>query len=130
MRHGTSNRRTRSRNPNTNHNSNGGGRGKAPNKNKVFDSSGPEVRIRGTAHQITEKYAALAKDATSSGHHTLAESYMQHAEHYQRLLNEWAEQQPVQVTKPVANTEEVTSDDTSDVVAAAETQKEKVLEEA
>lgn len=85
MRHGTSNRRARGRNSNN--------RGKGGNNRaKVFDSNGPEVRIRGTAHQILEKYEGLAKDAKSSGDHVLAESYMQHAEHYQRMIVEWDEQ--------------------------------------
>jgi hypothetical protein len=57
------------------------------NKNRVLDSNGPDVRIRGTAHQIVEKYNTLAKDAFSSGDRVLAESYLQHAEHYQRLVN-------------------------------------------
>ena len=84
MRHGTSNRRSRNRN---------GNRGKGGNNRaQVFDSNGPEVRIRGTAHQICEKYAALAKDAKSSGDHVLAESYLQHAEHYQRIISTWDEQ--------------------------------------
>lgn len=55
----------------------------------VFDSNGPDVRIRGTAHQICEKYVALAKDAASSGDAILSESYLQHAEHYQRTINQW-----------------------------------------
>lgn len=96
MRHGSgnnnSNRRNRSRN------SGGGGRrggsnsGGAPKRSQVFDSNGPDVRIRGTAHQIVEKYAALAKDANSSGEFTLAENYLQHAEHYQRMVNVWDEE--------------------------------------
>lgn len=89
MRHSTGNRRQRSRNNGRrNHNGNGGG---APNRSQVFDSNGPDVRIRGTAHQIVEKYQALSKDATSSGDYTLAENYRQHAEHYQRIINDWDE---------------------------------------
>lgn len=57
-----------------------------------FDSNGPDVRIRGTAHQINEKYVTLARDATSAGDHVLAESYLQHAEHYQRFINEITEE--------------------------------------
>lgn len=56
---------------------------------QVFDSNGPDVRIRGTAYQIHEKYMALAKDANGLGDLILAESYLQHAEHYQRLINSW-----------------------------------------
>lgn len=56
---------------------------------QVFDSNGPDVRIRGTAHQVAEKYMALAKDAASSGDIVLSESYLQHAEHYQRIIGAW-----------------------------------------
>ena len=92
MRHGTPNRRSR------NNRGHGGGSGRpggssggggAPNRAQVFDSNGPDVRIRGTAYQIQEKYMALAKDAASSGDQVMAESYLQHAEHYQRVINEW-----------------------------------------
>ena len=55
---------------------------------QTFDSNGPDVRIRGNATQITEKYLTLARDAMSAGDRVLAESYFQHAEHYQRMLNE------------------------------------------
>lgn len=87
MRHTGSNRRPRNRNNNTN---SGGGRSRGNgNRMPVFDSNGPDVRIRGTAHQICEKYMALAKDAASSGDTILSESYLQHAEHYQRTINQW-----------------------------------------
>jgi hypothetical protein len=62
---------------------------------QVFDSNGPDVRIRGTAYQICEKYLALAKDAAAMGDRVVAESYLQHAEHYQRLINTWQSSQPV-----------------------------------
>jgi hypothetical protein len=58
---------------------------------QVFDSNGPDVRIRGTAHQVVEKYHALAKDAASMGDRVLSESYLQHAEHYQRIISSWDE---------------------------------------
>ncbi|MCH4089989.1 DUF4167 domain-containing protein [Acetobacter sp.] len=74
--------------------SNGGGggtrhqNGQIPlNRNHVFDSNGPEVRIRGTAQQLFEKYLQLGRDATSGGDRVLAEAYFQHAEHYFRILN-------------------------------------------
>ena len=82
MRHGASSRRSRNR-------GNTGGRRNNQNRMQVYDSNGPDVRIRGTAHQVHEKYAALAKDAAGAGDHILAESYLQHAEHYQRLINSW-----------------------------------------
>lgn len=57
------------------------------NRNHVFDSNGPDVRVRGTAQQLFEKYLQLGRDATSSGDRVNAESYFQHAEHYFRILN-------------------------------------------
>jgi hypothetical protein len=93
MRHGPAGRRLRNRGGgggNNNHGRRGGGGGN--NRNQVFDSNGPDVRIRGTAHQIQEKYATLAKDSAAAGDRILAESYLQHAEHYQRIINSWIEQ--------------------------------------
>lgn len=81
MRHGSSGRRSRNRGNNRNSGQN--------SKTRVYDSNGPDVRIRGTAHQVAEKYMALAKDATGAGDHVLAESYLQHAEHYQRVISGW-----------------------------------------
>jgi hypothetical protein len=57
------------------------------NRNHVFDSNGPDVRVRGTSQQLFEKYLQLGRDATSSGDRVMAESYFQHAEHYFRILN-------------------------------------------
>ncbi len=75
----------------------GGGGGSTPirhhngqiplNRNHVFDSNGPDLRIRGTAQQLFEKYLQLGRDATSSGDRVMAEGYFQHAEHYFRILN-------------------------------------------
>lgn len=52
----------------------------------VFDSNGPEVRIRGTAHQVYEKYLGLARDASGSGDRVASENLLQHAEHYYRII--------------------------------------------
>lgn len=57
------------------------------NRNHVFDSSGPDLRIRGTSQQLFEKYLQLGRDATGSGDRVMAESYFQYAEHYFRILN-------------------------------------------
>jgi hypothetical protein len=57
------------------------------NRNHVFDSNGPDMRVRGTAQQLFEKYLQLGRDATSSGDRVMAEGYFQHAEHYFRILN-------------------------------------------
>lgn len=79
------------------HNKRGRGRGGnrrvgAPSRNQTFDSNGPDVRIRGNAHQVHEKYLTLARDASASGDRVLAESYFQHAEHYYRILNAFSEE--------------------------------------
>lgn len=81
MKHGTSGRRSRNRGKSR--------RGGNKNRSRVYDSNGPEVRIRGTAHQVFDKYDALAKDAAAASNHILAQSYLQHAEHYQRIINDW-----------------------------------------
>lgn len=63
------------------------GGGQQPlNRNHVFDSNGPDVRLRGTAQQLFEKYLQLGRDATSAGDRVAAEGYFQHAEHYFRIL--------------------------------------------
>lgn len=95
MRHASNNRRPRGRGGNPHHRRGGnGGQGQTYSRNQVFDSNGPDVRIRGTAFQICEKYMTLAKDATSMGDVVMAESYMQHAEHYQRIISTWAAENP------------------------------------
>src|SRR3546814_13921942 len=67
-------------------NSGGGGRRNVPPRHQTFDSNGPNVRIRGNAHQVHEKYLALARDAASAGDRIAAENYYQHAEHYFRII--------------------------------------------
>ena len=57
------------------------------NSNRSLDSSGPDVKVRGSASTIYEKYTTLARDAASSGNRVKAENYRQHAEHYLRLVN-------------------------------------------
>jgi Domain of unknown function (DUF4167) len=68
------------------HNTGGGGGGGGFNPNRTFDSSGPEVKIRGSANHVYEKYLQLARDANSSGDRVTAENYLQHAEHYFRIM--------------------------------------------
>jgi len=53
---------------------------------RSYESNGPDVKIRGTAAHIAEKYMSLARDALSSGDIVAAESYLQHAEHYNRII--------------------------------------------
>lgn len=56
------------------------------NSNRTLDSSGPDVKVRGTAMYIYDRYQQLARDATSTGDRIAAENYLQHAEHYYRLM--------------------------------------------
>lgn len=56
--------------------------------NRVFDSSGPEGKVRGTPQQIIEKYLTLARDAQLSGDRVAEQAFLQHAEHYTRMLGE------------------------------------------
>ncbi|AQS40930.1 MAG: Hypothetical protein BHV28_02080 [Candidatus Tokpelaia hoelldobleri] len=60
---------------------------RAPNPlTRNYESNGPDVKIRGNAQHIAEKYAALARDAQASGDRVMAENYLQHAEHYMRII--------------------------------------------
>ncbi|MEP3274769.1 MAG: DUF4167 domain-containing protein [Stappiaceae bacterium] len=63
-----------------------GGR-KGPNPlTRTYDSNGPDVKVRGTAHHVAEKYQQLARDSQASGDRIMAENYLQHAEHYLRIV--------------------------------------------
>ncbi len=77
MRQGNNNRRQRGRNNRRGNNQ--------PNRNQVYDSNGPSVRVRGNAQQVMDKYLALARDAQAAGNHVMAEAYFQHGEHYLRI---------------------------------------------
>ena len=78
------------RRPQHNGGNNGGG---GFNPNRSFDSNGPEVKIRGSATQVYEKYLQLARDANSAGDRVMAENYLQHAEHYFRIMAAQAQAQ-------------------------------------
>lgn len=70
--------------------SRGRGRNNKPHmspRQQTFDSNGPDVRVRGNAYQVLEKYLALARDASAAGDRISAENFLQHAEHYYRLIN-------------------------------------------
>ena len=75
--------KSRSRNKNS-----GNRRSMANAVNRVFDSAGPEGKVRGTPQQIIEKYMTLFRDSQLSGDRIAAENFQQHAEHYIRLLSE------------------------------------------
>jgi Domain of unknown function (DUF4167) len=78
MKQGQGSKRTRGRN---------GGRRGSSNRQQLFDSNGPSVRIRGNAFQVHEKYLGLARDAAGAGDRVAAENYYQHAEHYFRIYS-------------------------------------------
>src|SRR3954454_7829832 len=87
MRNGQNKRmRGRNRNHKSHHGGGGGGGGGGHHHHnpltRVYESNGPEVKIRGNAHHIAEKYLQLARDAQTSGDPVTAENYFQHAEHY------------------------------------------------
>ena len=75
MRQGNGSRRSRGR-----------GNGKRQGRGGQIDSHGPDIRIRGSAQQVCNKYLALARDATSIGDRISAENLFQHAEHYFRIM--------------------------------------------
>src|SRR5579884_2591657 len=80
---------------------NGGGGGGGPHHNRprlphrvqTFDSNGPNVKIRGNAYQVFERYVALAREAQAAGDRIAAENLYQHAEHYFRIMNAQGEGQ-------------------------------------
>src|ERR1051325_10993214 len=89
MSNGQNNKRMRVRNRNHkgHHGGGRGGRGHHHNPlTRASESNGPEVKIRGNAHHIAEKYLQLARDAQSAGDPVTAENHFQHAEHYFRLI--------------------------------------------
>ena len=78
MRSGQQNKRGRGRNNNQRKSGNP--------LSRTYDSTGPDVKIRGTAQHIADKYAAMARDALGAGDTVMAENYLQHAEHYNRII--------------------------------------------
>jgi hypothetical protein len=87
MKPGPNSKRSRGRgNPRRPNNNNINNNNNNP-RNQLFESNGPEVRIRGTVNQVLEKYLALARDSSSSGDYVSAENFFQHAEHYYRILS-------------------------------------------
>ena len=70
----------------------GGNNNNNPNPNRHYESNGPDVRIRGSAQQILDKYLQYARDAQTSGDRVKAEALFQHAEHYARIVAEFEKQ--------------------------------------
>src|ERR1700751_4313709 len=112
MRNGQNNKRMRNRNNNNNNNNNR--RGQNP-LTRVYESNGPDIKIRGTASHIAEKYVQLARDARSSGDPVAAENYYQHAEHYFRLIAAAQEQFRQNQPQPrTDNSPEISGEDGED----------------
>jgi hypothetical protein len=112
MRNGQNNKRMRNRNNSSNNNNNNNRRGQNP-MTRVFESNGPDIKIRGTASHVAEKYVQLARDARSSGDPVAAENYYQHAEHYFRLIAAAQEQFRQNQPQPRPDNE-MTADDGED----------------
>lgn len=94
MRGPGNNKRSRNRNNGGGHQNNGN-RPRLPNRMQTFDSSGPNIKIRGNAYQVFERYVALAREAASAGDRIAAENYYQHAEHYFRIMNADGQGNPI-----------------------------------
>ena len=100
------NKRMRNRNNNSNNNNNNSNNNNRRGQNpmtRVFESNGPDIKIRGTASHVAEKYVQLARDARSSGDPVASENYYQHAEHYFRLIA--AAQEQFRQNQPQPRTE-------------------------
>ena len=107
--------------------------------NRVFDSAGPEGKVRGTPQQIIDKYQSLAHDSQLSGDRVSAENFQQHSEHYARLLleaqKEIAEKSAAQESMTGSSTKENTKSDNvenkdlSDVTSLKEKKEEISLEQ-
>lgn len=97
----------------------GGGQSGGSGANRVYDSNGPDVKLRGTAQTIAEKYMQLARDAQSSGDTVAAESYFQFADHYYRVwLAAQPVGQPIQFSRRMA--EDEYDEDGNEIAAEAE----------
>src|SRR5262245_26628629 len=83
MKQNNNNRRARGRGPRKPHGMGGGGH----NKVQGYDGGGQELRVRGNAYQVLEKYLQLARDAGAAGDRIAAENFLQHADHYYRVLS-------------------------------------------
>ena len=92
-------------------NNNNGGRKHINPLSRNFESNGPDVKVRGNASHVAEKYLQLARDAQSSGDPVLAENYLQHAEHYFRIVAAAQPQNQFRPDQPGGQAVEVDEDD-------------------
>lgn len=101
---------------------------------KTFESNGPGIKIRGNAQHIYEKYIALARDAQATGDNIIAENFLQHAEHYKRIIIEATANQQLYNQESVATeinaepTEQLTPQTSSEELEdVATTEQENTL---
>ena len=90
-----------------------------PPRGQSLDSNGPNVKIRGTPHQIFERYLALAREASTSGDRVTAENLYQHAEHYFRVMNaahDGQQHRPPRPAAPSDGSTEVSAEEKSETV--------------
>ncbi len=90
------------------------------NPNRHFESTGPDVKIRGSAQQILDKYLQYARDAQSSGERINSENYYQHAEHYARLIAAMQPKEKPRDARDGQGEERDASAETAEAEAAAE----------
>jgi hypothetical protein len=119
MRPGQQNKRGRNRHRSSGVGSSGGGSANHSGGNplsRVYESNGPDVKVRGTAQTVAEKYLQLGRDAQSASDIVMAESYYQYAEHYLRIVaaaQAYQQQMQPQFRRPEDGDEE--SDETQDM---------------
>src|SRR6516162_66657 len=93
-----------------------------PHRGQTLDSNGPNVKIRGSSHQIFERYVALAREASTSGDRVAAENLYQHAEHYFRVMNAANEAHQHSAMRPTAPADlqtEMAEEERSEMVGPA-----------
>lgn len=105
MRPNQQNNKNRSRGRNNN-----GGRKHGNPLSRNYESNGPDVKVRGNAAHIAEKYLQLARDAQSSGDSVMAENYLQHAEHYFRIISAAQQAQQAQFRGEAAEEDDFDDD--------------------
>lgn len=89
--------------------------------NRVFESSGPDGKVRGNPQQIIEKYQALSRDSYLTGDRVMSENYAQHAEHYIRMLRQVrAAQTESQPEAPACAAQKPVSDSQIDAIKVVE----------
>ena len=117
----------------------GGNNANATNPNRSWDSQGPEnIKVRGNAQTVYERYMQLARDASAAGDRVLAENYTQHAEHYFRVLRALQPQRPVSeiAQRELAGQgfdidfEDESGAQAAAIIAAAQAEQQKAEDEA